>query len=147
LGSVCSGGRYDNLTGVFMKEPVSGVGASIGLDRLMAGLEELGRIDTAASSTDILILMLDEGLLANYQRYAHQLRQDGLAVEVYPVVKKFGPQFKYAESKDIPLALIVGTDEAEAGTVNLKDLRTRESFEGLSFDDARQKARELLADS
>ena len=91
--------------------------------------------------------MLDEGLLAQYQRFAHQLRQDGLAAEVYPEAKKFGPQFKYAESKDIPLALIVGTNEAEAGTVNLKDLRTRESFEGLSFDDARQKAKGLLANS
>ncbi|MCK5735701.1 MAG: histidine--tRNA ligase, partial [Spirochaetaceae bacterium] len=144
LGSVCSGGRYGNLTGLFMKEPVSGVGASIGLDRLMAGLEELGRIDNTASSTDILILMLDESLLAKYQMFAHGLRQDGLAAEVYPEIKKFGAQFKYAEAKEIPLALIVGAEENEAGTVNLKDLRTRESYNGLSFADARVKALELL---
>ena len=144
LGSVCSGGRYDNLTGLFMKEPVSGVGASIGLDRLMAGLEELGRIDNAASGTDILILMLDESLLAKYQKFAHGLRQNGMAAEVYPEAKKLGAQFKYAEAKQIPLALIVGADEDEAGTVNLKDLRSRESFNGLSFEDARVKAGELL---
>ena len=144
LGSVCSGGRYGNLTGLFMKEPVSGVGASIGLDRLMAGLEELGRIDTAASGTDILILMLDESLLAKYQIFAHGLRQDSLAAEVYPEAKKLGAQFKYAEAKGIPLALIVGSEENEAGTVNLKDLRSRESFNALSFEDARVKALELL---
>jgi len=144
LGSVCSGGRYGNLTGLFMKEPVSGVGASIGLDRLMAGLEELGRIDSAASGTDILILMLDEDLLAKYQMFAHGLRQDGLAAEVFPEDKKLGAQFKYAEAKGIPLALIVGTEENEAGTVNLKDLRSRESFNGLRFEEARVKALELL---
>ncbi len=145
LGSVCSGGRYGNLTGLFMKEPVSGVGASIGLDRLMAGLEELGRIDNASSSTDILILMLDESLLAKYQMLAHGLRQDGLAAEVYPETKKLGAQFKFAEVKGIPLALIVGSEENEKGTVNLKDLRSRESFNGLSFEDARGKALELLS--
>jgi histidyl-tRNA synthetase len=144
LGSVCSGGRYGNLTGLFMKEPVSGVGASIGLDRLMAGMEELGRIDSGASGTDILILMLDESLLAKYQMFAHGLRQDSLAAEVYPEAKKLGAQFKYAEAKEIPLALIVGSDENESGTVNLKDLRNRESFNGLSFEDARVKALELL---
>ncbi len=145
LGSVCSGGRYGNLTGLFMKEPVSGVGASIGLDRLMAGLEELGRIDNAASNTDILILMLDEGLLAKYQMFARELRKDGFSVEIYPELKKLGPQFKYAEAKGAPLALIVGPDEIAEGTVNLKDLRARENFNGLSFEDARVKAAELMS--
>jgi len=144
LGSVCSGGRYDNLTGLFMKEPVSGVGASIGLDRLMAGLEELGRLESSASSTDVLVLMLDENLLARYQGLARDFRAAGFSAEVYPEPKKLGAQFKYAEAKDIPLALIVGGDEAAAGTVNLKDLKSRESFDGLSADEARQKAAELL---
>ena len=144
LGSVCSGGRYDNLTGLFMKEPVSGVGASIGLDRLMAGLDELGRIETRSSRTDVLIMMMDETLLAKYQKLARDMRTDGLAVEIYPENKKLGAQFKYAEAKDIPLGIIVGPDEIKAGTVNLKDLRSRESFEGLEWKKAREKARSLL---
>ncbi len=144
LGSVCSGGRYDNLTGLFMKEPLTGVGASIGLDRLMAGLDELGRLEKPASTTDILVMMLDENLLARYHRHAYTLRAGGLAAEVYPEPKKLTAQFKYAESKDIPLALIVGGDEAEAGTVTLKDLRSRESYDGFSIDQALDKAKSLL---
>ena len=146
LGSVCSGGRYDNLTGLFMKEPVSGVGASIGLDRLMAGLEELGRIDRPASRTDVLVMMMDESLLPRYQKLARDLRADGLAAEVYPEAKKLGTQFKYAEAKDIRLAVIVGSDEVAAGTVNLKDLANRKNFEGLEWNAARAKARELVAE-
>ena len=144
LGSVCSGGRYDNLTGLFMKEPVSGVGASIGLDRLMAGLDELGKMDVASSAADVLVMMLDEGLLAAYQGLARDLRSAGLSAEVYPEAKKLGGQFKYAEAKGIPVALIVGPDEAAAGTVNLKDLRTRENYDGLTPLSAGAKARELL---
>ncbi len=144
LGSVCSGGRYDNLTGLFMKEPVSGVGASIGLDRLMAGLEELGRIDKSASRTEVLIFMMDEKLLPRYQKLARDLRSDGLAAEVYPESKKLGVQFKYAEAKDIPLGIIVGTDEVASDTVNLKDLNNRENFEGLEWNAAREKIMALL---
>ncbi|PIE03356.1 MAG: histidine--tRNA ligase [Acidobacteria bacterium] len=144
LGSVCSGGRYDNLTGLFMKEPISGVGASIGLDRLMAGLQELGQLDAGSSSADVLILMMDEALLPEYQKLAALFRQAGIAVEVYPEPKKLGAQFKFAEAKKIPLALILGGNEAAAGTVNLKHLERRESVENISRDDAVKKAREWL---
>lgn len=143
LGSVCSGGRYNNLTSLFMKNPLSGVGASIGLDRLMAGLDELGRLEHRASPTDILVIMLDEDLLAAYHGFARDLRAAGLSVEVYPEAKKITAQFKYAEAGGIPLALIVGPEEAAAGTVNLKDLRSRQSFNGLTFSAARDKAVEL----
>jgi len=145
LGSVCSGGRYDNLTGLFTRNTVSGVGASIGLDRLMTGLEELDSLNLTASNTDILILSLDEGLLVHYQRYARDMRENGLSAEVYPEPKKIGAQFKYAESRDIPLALIVGPEEKAAGIVNLKDLRTRDNYNGISFEKARVKARDLIS--
>ncbi len=144
LGSICSGGRYNNLTGLFMKEPLGGVGASIGLDRLMVGLDELGKLKKCTSVTDVLIIMLDESLLARYQSYARDFRAAGLSTEVYPEAKKIIAQFKYAEAKDIPLAIIAGLDEAEANTVNLKDLRNRVSFNGLSLMDAAKKAIELL---
>ncbi len=143
LGSVCSGGRYSNLTGLFMKTPLSGVGASIGLDRLMTGLTELGKLNTHPSSCDVLIIMLDEDLIAEYQGYARSLRSIGLSAEVYPEAKKLVAQFKYAEAKGIPLALIVGPEEVAAGTVNLKDLLHRESYNGLTFTEACNKAVEL----
>lgn len=144
LGSVCSGGRYNNLTGLFMKEPLGGVGASIGLDRLMAGMDELGKLKKRTSATDVLILMLDESLLARYQSYARDFRAAGLSAEVYPEAKKITAQFKYAEAKGIPLAIIAGPDEAEGNTMNLKDLHNRVSFNGLSLMDAAGKAIELL---
>ena len=144
LGSVCSGGRYDNLTGLFMKEPLSGVGASIGLDRLISGLEELGQINSRKSLTEIIIFMLDEKMLPQYQKYADFLRTKGFSVEVYPDQKKLGTQFKYAENKDIPLALIAGEEEKQKGTVNLKNLSTRENFENITLEEAGKKAFEIL---
>lgn len=144
LGSVCSGGRYANLTGLFMKDYLSGVGASIGLDRLMAGLNELKRIESRASCTDVLVLMLDETLLLEYQKMAQELRDSGLFVELYPEEKKIATQFKYAEAKGIPLALIVGSDEMSKNTVNLKDLRNRENFNDISFSRAKKMAQDIL---
>ena len=144
LGSVCSGGRYDNLTGLFMKEPVSGVGASIGLDRLITGLDELGRLGSRPRCADVLILMLDEALTARYQAYARDLRRSGLSVMVYPDARKLGVQFRFAEAGGIPLALIAGEREAAAGTVNLKDLRSRESFSDMDFKSAQEKALAIL---
>lgn len=143
-GSVCSGGRYDNLTGLFMKDPLSGVGASIGLDRLMAAMEELGQYDKRSSHTDILILMLDNTLLGMYQGFARDLRHQGLCCEVFPEAKKITAQFKYAEARDIPLALIVGSDEVEKDVVNLKDLRQKTSYNALSFSAAGKKIKEIL---
>ncbi|MCG8453897.1 MAG: histidine--tRNA ligase [Spirochaetales bacterium] len=147
LGSVCSGGRYDNLTGLFMKEPVTGVGASIGLDRLMAGLEELGRLESASSNTDLLVMMLDESLMSHYQKLAQSFRAVGVRTEIYPEAKKMGAQFKFAESKGAKLALIVGGNEHENAVVTLKDLEKRENHENLSLQDALTKAQNLLTHS
>ena len=145
IGSVCSGGRYDNLTGLFMKEPVSGVGASIGLDRLIAALMELGRLETGLAYADVIIFMLDESLLSQYQAMARLLRNsNSLSVEVYPEPKKLPAQFKYAEGRDIPLGIIIGPDEAAAGTVNIKDLRNRENYNGIKQDETPKKILELL---
>ncbi len=144
IGSVCSGGRYNNLAGLYTKEHLPGVGSSIGLDRLMAGLEELGRSANKSSLTQLLILNMDPELTGYYHKLAEDFREAGICCEVYHDKKKFGPQFKFAEAKGIPLAVICGSDEREAGTVNLKNLETRESFEGLSPEEAIKKAGELL---
>jgi len=139
IGSVCSGGRYDDLTGLFLKESISGVGASIGLDRLLAGLEELEIKEDTEWNTDLLILMLEETFLGDYQIFARDFRRLGFAVEIYPEPRKLEIQFRYAQAKGIPFALLYGLREARDGRVNLKNLRTRESFEALSISAAKAK--------
>ncbi|MDA3958375.1 histidine--tRNA ligase [Oceanispirochaeta sp.] len=144
IGSVCSGGRYNNLAGLYTKESLPGVGSSIGLDRLMAGLAELGRSTEKNSHTQLLILNMENSLVGYYHRLAEEFREAGFYCEVYHEPKKFAVQIKFAEAKGIPLVLICGSNEKEAGTVNLKNLKTRESFEGLIPEDALIKAGEII---
>lgn len=144
IGSVCSGGRYNELASLYTKQHMPGVGASIGLDRLMAAMEELHLGEASTGRASVLVLFLDEALLGEYHRIAQALRAEGMGVEVYPEKKKLAVQFAYAEKKGIPLAVVIGVQEAAAGTLTLKDLRSRESFESLSPADLPGKARELL---
>jgi histidyl-tRNA synthetase len=144
IGSVCSGGRYNELASLYTKQSLPGVGASIGLDRLMAAMEELGLFAAQAAAASVLVLFLDETLLAHYHGLAQGLRAAGLAAEVYPDKKKLAVQFAYAEKKGIPLALVCGEQEAQAGVVGLKDLRSHRSMDGLTADAATERARELL---
>ncbi|KGM38811.1 Histidyl-tRNA synthetase [Olavius algarvensis spirochete endosymbiont] len=144
MGSVCSGGRYNDLTGLFLKESISGVGASIGLDRLLAGLDELGIVKSTEKDTDLLVLMLDESLLGDYQCFARDFRRLGLAVEVYPEQRKLEAQFRYAQARGISFALLYGAHEAKNRRINLKDLKTRKSFENLSISAAKAKLVDLL---
>ena len=136
IGSVCSGGRYDNLASLYSKERMPGVGASVGMDRLMAALEELGVAGDHGSGADTLIVCLDEELAGTYQRIAKELRACGLRTEVYPEARKLAQQFAFAERKGIPTAVICGPDEAAAGTVNVRVIATRESRDGLTVSEA-----------
>ena len=124
LGSVCSGGRYDNLAELYTKQTLPGVGASLGLDRLFAGLEELGMIEKTASTVDVFIPFFDAALSSKYFEIAAGLRRQGIGVELYPEPKKLGAQFKYADKKGIRLAIVVGSDEINRGVASLKDLRS-----------------------
>jgi histidyl-tRNA synthetase len=135
IGSVCSGGRYDNLAGLYTKEYLPGVGASIGLDRLMAGLEELKADTSVDKDPPVLILALDEALFPVYHAAALKMRAAGISCEVFPEKKKIPQQFKFAESKGIRYALIRGTDEDTRNLWNLKNLQTRESFDGIGLED------------
>lgn len=144
IGSVCSGGRYNDLASLYTKQSVPGVGASIGLDRLMAAMEELRLLAGGGSASSVLVLYLEEHLLGSYHRFAETLRSAGVAAEVFPEKKKLAVQFAYAEKKGIPLALVCGEEEEKAGVVNLKDLRARQTYDALSLADATEKARELL---
>ena len=122
LGSICSGGRYDNLAGLYTKQSLPGVGASLGIDRLLAGLEELGRLDLKETSAEVFLVHFDEAHLADYIRIAARLRADGMAVEFYPEAKRVGNQLKMAAKKGFRVALVIGSDEFAAGTAQLKDL-------------------------
>ena len=144
IGSICSGGRYNDLASLYCSQKLPGVGASIGVDRLMAAMEELGLLKEDLSAAALLVLCLDETLLADYHRFAAGFREAGLAAEVYPEARKLAVQFGYAEKRGIPLALVWGDEERKSGSAGLKDLRTRESYEGLTLEAAIGKAKELL---
>lgn len=136
IGSVCSGGRYNNLAGLYSKEELPGVGASVGLDRLLTALEELGKNRGVKGRTQILILNLDEAQVGGYQALAEELRSRGLRTEVYPEQKKVASQFKYAEAKGIPFAVFFNGHEEGEFSFNLKNVTTGEQFKELAVDEA-----------
>lgn len=136
IGSVCSGGRYDNLAGLYMKDKISGVGSSIGLDRLIAGLEQLGKTNTRKSYLDAEIFCTDAALSAAYQKAAAQLRTHGIACEVFPDAKKIGQQYAYAEKKGVPFAILMNQSDAKNGTMSVKSMATRQQFDNLTAEQA-----------
>ena len=126
IGSVCSGGRYDNLAELFSSQPLPGVGASLGLDRLLAAMEELGKLELSSTPSQILVTVFDPAWVADSFRIAKKLRENGLSVEVYTDQKKLGKQFQYADKKGIPLVLIAGEEERSSGQWQVKDLQSGE---------------------
>ncbi|MDR2659393.1 MAG: histidine--tRNA ligase [Spirochaetaceae bacterium] len=142
IGSVCSGGRYDNLTGLYSKEALSGVGSSIGLDRLLAALEALGRTAKRKTYADLAIICVDEKRGGLYQSMAGRFREAGIPCEVFFEAKKQSAQFALAESKGIGWALIPDLDSATSGggsgsgAVILRNLALRQNSAELSIDNA-----------
>lgn len=126
IGSVCSGGRYDNLASLFTKQHLPGVGASLGLDRLLAAMEELQLLPTTATPAPVLLVQFEAQRLGDYQKMARALRAEGIGVEVYPDAKKIGQQLRYAEKRGFRVALIAGPDEFAQGVWKVKDLARRE---------------------
>lgn len=124
IGSVCSGGRYDNLAELYTTQELPGIGASLGLDRLLAGMEELGMVEKVATPAPVFIPYFDADRLADYVRLASAVRAAGYGVEVYPDPKKLGQQLKYADRRGFRVALIAGTNELNGGFIQVKDLAT-----------------------
>lgn len=145
IGSVCSGGRYDNLASVYTKQILPGVGASLGLDRLLAAMEELKLLPATSTAAPVLLVQFSADHLGQYQAMARKLRQAGIGVEVYPEAKKMGNQLSYAEKKGFKLALIAGPDELSKGIWQVKDLAQRSSTE-VSADKLVETLQKLLAD-
>lgn len=136
IGSVCSGGRYDNLAGLYMKEKVPGVGASIGLDRLIAGLEQLGKTQKKGSYLQAEIFCTNIEDVVYYQKVASLLRAKHIAVEVFPEAKKMGQQYAVAEAKNILWGIIVNSEDKETNCLTLKNLKTREQNEHITVEKA-----------
>jgi histidyl-tRNA synthetase len=126
IGSVCSGGRYDDLAGLYTKQKLPGVGSSLGLDRLLAAMDDLTMLPKASTPAPVLVVQFDAGRLGDYQKMARSLRAGEIGVEVYPEAKKVGKQLEYAEKRGFRVALIAGPDEFAQGTWKVKDLRRRE---------------------
>jgi histidyl-tRNA synthetase len=126
IGSVCSGGRYDDLAGLYTKQKLPGVGASLGLDRLLAAMEELKLLPKTGTPADVLIVQSAADLVGEYQRLARRLRAAGWGAEVFPEAKKPAAQFQYAETKGYAWAIVAGAAELAAGTVKLRHLPTRQ---------------------
>ena len=126
LGSIAGGGRYDNLVGNVSgsKEIIPAVGMSIGIERLIEGLEELDILEYDSRS-DILVFNLDGKLLPAYLNTVTALRKSGLNAELYFESSGMDKQFKYAEKKKINRAVIIGEEEIRSGQAILKDLVTR----------------------
>jgi len=125
IGSVCSGGRYDNLAGLYTKQHLPGIGASLGLDRLIAALDQLGKLPRARSTAQIFVPYFDADRLLDYMRLCRIVRDAGWNVELYPEPKKLGVQLKYADERGFWLALVAGSDELNAGTCQVKNLTNK----------------------
>ena len=125
IGSICGGGRYDNLTGIFGLPDMSGVGISFGADRIYDVLKGLEKFPEGLRSATRLLLA-NMGELPFILPVAAALRSAGVPVEIYPEAAKLKKQFDYADRKAIPFISINGSEEAAAGRVNLKDLRSGE---------------------
>ncbi|HZC56241.1 MAG TPA: histidine--tRNA ligase [Xanthobacteraceae bacterium] len=122
FGSVGGGGRYDGLVSRFRGEPVPATGFSIGVSRLLAALEYLGKIETKAERGPVVVTVFDKDRIADYQNMVAKLRSAGIRAELYLGSGKFGPQMKYADRRNSPCVVIQGSDEKQKGEVTIKDL-------------------------
>jgi histidyl-tRNA synthetase len=117
------GGRYDELVQRFSSEQLPGVGASIGVDRLLAALDALRGESSAGSVTEVLVTTMDRKMLGEYQKLVVELRDAGFNAEIFLKPKaRLGDQLKYASFWHIPYAVILGEDELKEGKVTIKDL-------------------------
>jgi histidyl-tRNA synthetase len=123
FGSVFGGGRYDDLVMRFLGERIPATGASIGVDRLLAALTHLNKLDTRKATARVLVTNMDPSLTEDYLAMTWELRRAGIPAELYlGSAKGVGKQLKYADQCEIPIALLFGSDEKAKGTVTLKDM-------------------------
>ncbi len=130
IGSICSGGRYEDLASHYTKSRLPGVGISIGLTRLFWQLREAGLIDgIAESSVQAMVALMDEAAMPHSLDIARRLRAGGINTEVQMEPKKVGKQFQYAAKAGIRFVVLAGEDELARGVVAVKDLLREQQFE------------------
>jgi histidyl-tRNA synthetase len=135
FGSVGGGGRYDGLVARFRGEPVPATGFSIGVSRLLAALQHLGKIETKPEPGPVVVTVFDRDRMADYQGMVKRLRDAGVRAELYlGNPKNMGNQFKYADKRNAPCVVIQGGDEKAKGEVQIKDLILGSEIAGLSKD-------------
>ncbi len=120
IGSVCSGGRYDNLAELYTKRELPGIGASLGLDRLLAAMQRLEMLPAASTPAQVLIVNFDEQLLTEYLKMAGAIRRAGIGVEIYPETKRLAHQFKYADRRGFAAAVVAGSNEFQQQKLQVK---------------------------
>lgn len=125
IGSVCSGGRYDNLAELYTRRELPGVGASLGVDRLLAAMEELGMVAQVQTPATVFVPYFSATRLHNYLALAAEIRRAGLGVELFPESTKLGQQLKYADRRGFRVALILGEDELRENECQVKNLVSR----------------------
>ena len=122
-----------------MKDKLPGVGASIGLDRLIAGLTELGLTSNQGSYLDVEIYNTEKELAVHYQKIASLLRNNNICVEVFPDCVKMNKQYAVTEKKNIPWGIFISKEESSKNMLTLKNLKTREQFVSISLEQAIEK--------
>lgn len=141
MGSICGGGRYDNLTGIFGMPDVSGVGISFGADRIYDVMNELGKFpDNLSQTARVLFINFGEREQAFCIQVAARLRSQGISALIYPDAAKMKKQMDYANRKNVPFVAFVGEDEVAHQCVKLKDMATGEQLT-LSIDEVVDKLR------
>ncbi len=139
MGSIGGGGRYDDLTGVFGMPGVSGVGISFGAERIYDVMEELKLFPTnAAASLQVLFIAFDESTFQYAFECLGKVRAAGINSEIYPEPTKLKKQMKYADDRNVPYVILVGTDEMASGKLSLKNMASGEQ-EKLSLEDIIEK--------
>jgi histidyl-tRNA synthetase len=134
IGSICSGGRYDNLASLYTSQHIPGVGGSIGLDRILGAYEELGRTSEKSTPATTLVLVLGQDDLPYAVQITQKLREQGEKVELYPDTAKMGNQLKYASRKGMDFAVIAGEREREKNVCSLKALASGTQHDDVAID-------------
>lgn len=124
LGSMCAGGRYDNLCGIFCKESFSGMGVAFGFERIMIAMEERGDFDDLTLNTQVLVTIFDDASTIDALQLYQLLTAAGINSEIYFEAEKLKKQFKYADKKQIPFVLIQGPEEKSVNEVTVKSMQS-----------------------
>jgi histidyl-tRNA synthetase len=145
FGSVGGGGRYDGLVSRFRGEPVPATGFSIGVSRLLAALQLIGKVESKPAPGPVVVTVFEQDRIADYQRMVQELRNANIRAELYLGSGKFGAQMKYADKRGAPCVVIQGGDEKAKSEIQIKDLTLGAELAGMSKDRDEYKQKQAEA--